>query len=754
MVDMGLMYSLSAAVCCLIIFLIAFRIHISPTSKSVNSKLKGLTILFGVFCIVDSIWGLFASRLIWVLENAFRIASYSFHTACLVCVFVWFRYMVYYLGAQGKQRRVLYILQMTIATIHAYLLVQNIWNKNCFYVDSNANYHVGECRILLFEIQFACYALILVYALFLSIRKKEDKGIYHSAVVISVLPLCCGILQMLIPDVPMYSYGFTITVVFIYLYRISYALERYMQERELLTERKHISIIRSVTNDYISIFYVDLPTGQYEMLVNTESRDRVGESFFEYARRMVEEIVYIEDRGFFYEFFDEESILHALEEDKRFQIEYRRMMDGKPTYCQLTCICPESGNIRDKIIVCVRNVDVAIRNREAYDDKLRKALERAQASDNAKTTFLFNMSHDIRTPMNAVLGFTDMAQKHVDERDLVLDYLGKVSAAGEHLLGLINDVLDMARIQSGKVELNEVPVCVGAAGKAIKAITISEGERKGIEIVFHETTLENCYVYADQLRLNQIILNILSNSIKYTNTGGRVDVYLNEVKQEDPDKCCFDLIVEDTGIGMSQEFLRHIFEAFEREASSTISGIQGTGLGLPIVRELVEMMGGLICVESELSVGTKVTVRLTLRLAENPQNDQKQEKIQKYSFAGKSVLLVDDNEMNREIAVKMLEDLGLFVDEAEDGIVAVKCCSQKQYDFILMDIQMPYMDGLTATREIRNLGNGNQRVPIIAMTANAFVEDRKKTKEAGMNAHLSKPVRDRDLEEVLLQVSQ
>lgn len=402
-----------------------------------------------------------------------------------------------------------------------------------------------------------------------------------------------------------------------------------------------------------------------------------------------------------------------------------------------------------------------------YDEEERKREERqradelarakAEASDKAKTEFLFNMSHDIRTPMNAILGYTDIAMNHIDEPERVSDSLKKIKLSGGHLLHLINDILEMSRIEAGKVELSEAPINALEATESIITMSRSLAATKDISLQVNVSELKNPYIYSDELHISQVLINLISNAIKYTNPGGTV-VYSVEQPGEPIDGVAvYRMSVKDNGIGMSKEFQNHLFETFSREKSSTVSKQEGTGLGLAIVKKIVDMLGGTIAVQSELGVGSTFTVELPLKVMDaeaiaefEASRENESGKAEAFSLQGKKVLLVEDNEMNREIASEILEEAGLAVDTAEDGAVAVRKVAEHpaNYDFVLMDIQMPIMDGYEATAKIRKLPEGSS-VPIIALSANAFKEDVDRSIAAGMNAHVSKPINVKELFDTL-----
>lgn len=393
---------------------------------------------------------------------------------------------------------------------------------------------------------------------------------------------------------------------------------------------------------------------------------------------------------------------------------------------------------------------------EKAQKELEASREAAEAASNAKTEFLFNMSHDIRTPMNAIIGYAELMDRHLDDRDKCRDYLEKVKNSSNFLLSLINNVLEMARIESGKIALNE-EVCKPAdLYEEITSVYSEMMEQKGIDFTMSIDTQDELY-YGDRVKLSQIFLNIISNAYKYTNPGGKISLVTRKIPYDRQGFLMIQTVVTDTGIGMSKEFIPKIFDEFTREHTYTENKIEGTGLGLPIVKRLVELMDGTIEVQSELGKGSAFTITIPHRYAESQDVDEKTEpEVEASDFVGRRILLVEDNALNAEITTEILTEYGFVIEHAEDGIICIDMLNKADdyyYDLILMDVQMPNLDGYGATRKIRAMDNkAKADIPIIAVTANAFDEDKNNALQAGMNGHLAKPIEIPKLVEVLAEI--
>ncbi len=659
------------------------------------------------------------------------------------------------------------------------------------------------------------------------------------------------------------------------------------EEKETKIKLGQMDIVKALSRDYTEITQVDL---ENNTSVAFKSR---GEMVDEERRKVhpydqtwawaIEKYVHPDDREELQNKVSAAGLECALKDVDALVISFRATLEDELHHYQVKIVT--AGDDRRHLILGIRNADTEVRAEEERRKILKDALAAAEHANRAKTTFLNSMSHDIRTPMNAIIGFTALAAAHIDNKKQVEDYLGKISVSSEHLLSLINDVLDMSRIESGKVKIDEKEVHLPDVLHDLRTIIQANVRAKQLDLYIDSVDVVHENIICDKLRLNQILLNLISNAVKFTRPGGMISVRVIEKPGAPGGTANYEFRVKDSGIGMSREFQKHIFEAFTREQTSTVSGIQGTGLGMAITKNIVEMMGGSITVESEIGKGSEFTVCLRFRICGNPvhceqiprlaglhalvadddfntcasvtrmltkigmraewttsgkeavlrtqlamENDdafsayiidwimpdmngletvrriraiigeskpiiiltaydwteieeearaagvtafcskplfmselreallkpleeEKAEEAPDEAFAGKRILLVEDNELNQEIAATILEDQGFLIDLAGDGTEAVEkmeCAAAGDYDLILMDIQMPRMDGYEATRRIRSMEDTEKaNIPIFAMTANAFDEDRQKALDAGLDGHIVKPIDIAALMEVL-----
>ena len=442
--------------------------------------------------------------------------------------------------------------------------------------------------------------------------------------------------------------------------------------------------------------------------------------------------------------FARDGLREALAESDRVSLRVHAPTGGGEWFTYNFIVIERRGDVPSRILVVSQDV-TALHHREQEEQRrLQQALDTAERASRAKTEFLFNMSHDIRTPMNAIMGFTGIAATHLDDRARVEDSLGKIEASGKHLLSLINDVLDMSKIESGKLQLNVEDFDLETAIHSLMDMVQpqAKAKRQALEL---DMKIEHRMIEGDPLRLNQVLLNILSNAVKYTPAEGNIDLRIREYPGDGPEGGVYEFVIRDNGIGMSPDYLPHIFENFTRERTSTVSKIQGTGLGMAITSNLVQLMNGTIGVTSELGVGSEFTVRVPARFAvETAQaSEVDDEDLSPERLKGLRLLLAEDNAINAEIAKVILNEAGFEVDWAENGSIALEMvkAGHDRYRAVLMDIQMPVMDGYAASSAVRawEAEQGVEPLPVIAMTANTFEDDRRNVFDAGMDAHIAKP---------------
>ena len=499
----------------------------------------------------------------------------------------------------------------------------------------------------------------------------------------------------------------------------------------------------------MSAYYVNLNDSSAQVITRSKELDEdypLGKNFFDSLSEYIENSVHPDDRQNMYDASKPENIRMRLATQSEYSVIMRDVGHEKEKYYRFLSI---KGEDDEHVAIGFIDVTEAISKENESKAVLENALKKAESANIAKTNFLFNMSHDIRTPMNAVMGFADVIEKNAGNPLKVTDAVQKLRTSSSHLLNILNSILELSRIETGNIEVSLRPIDILSARKSFEDVFMPLFESKGIRLNIEEN-IRNRYVRIDYKLMSRIIFNILSNSLKYTPSGGSVVYRIEQLEDTDAKSARYRFTISDNGIGMSAEYVKHAFERFSRERNSTVSGIEGTGLGLALVKQMVELMNGSISLESQKDKGTTVRFEISgeiCRADEVEQNSAIDVQQGEIKASGRKILVVEDNYLNREITVELLEDEGFVTEEAEDGTVAIAKLKEhgpNYYDLILMDIQMPLMNGYTATRAIREM-YPYDRIPIIALSANAFEEDRQKSLDAGMDEHISKPIKLRDL---------
>lgn len=527
-------------------------------------------------------------------------------------------------------------------------------------------------------------------------------------------------------------------------------IEEYDKERSQINQEylRRLEVIEGLSVNYDSIFYADLESDTilpYRLSSRTEHpfEDRTVMGYTEFMRIYADTSVYPEDREWVARAISPEGVREKLTGDLTFYINFRAVEDGTLEYLQVRFVNVGRKDQASQIVIGSRRVDEEIRRELEQKQILEEALHNAKASIAAKNTFLSNMSHDMRTPLNGIFGYTALARGNLADPPAIAGFLDQIEHSGRLLLDLIDKVLKLSWMDSNESRAEEHPCSLGEILREVQEFLEPQAKEKGIDFTVDCTAVRCDGIYGDREKLSQMVMYLANNAVTYTPPGGRVTLRAAEGEALSFGSAVYQIIVEDTGIGISEDFIQQIFEPFTRERNTTLSGIHGVGLGLTLAKSIAELLGGSIEVESAVDKGSTFTVILRLRQQvreELPAESAKED----WEASGCRILLVEDNEINQEIEREILTDIGFTVEVAEDGSVAVekvRAAGPGGYDLILMDIQMPVMNGWEAAKAIRALPDpAVAKVPIVALSANVFESDMKRSREAGMDGHLAKPI--------------
>ena len=768
------LYSLVAGLCLLLTFILYLRMVGSVTRSEKRDIYVGIMMVGMFYLVLDVLWGVIYDALLPIPVPVQEIIYALYYASSATLSYRWFAYVEYMqdsaLYHNSKIRRIAKIPMMFVVVVS----VLSLWTHSFFYIDAQGAYCRGPLYIaqLIFTYGYIVFAAGKLAIRMFMTKEFEAQNTYMIMLSYFVFPVVFGILQIVYQNMPFLCMGIAMATLQTYLFYVTFE-----KERELSSSKIH-----SLSRLFISSYYLDLQTGKREYLSNTEEKveDYLTGDFYKEAledhedaiRVYADMYVHADDRENYCMMCSRNYMMKTLSKENLFySFNYRQVAGGNEKWFRMHAIVASyspDGKVTH-VVLAIMDVDNQIRKDIQQKQAVEEALVAAESANKEKSRFLSNMSHDIRTPMNAIIGFANLAQSHIENQMLVKDYLGKIQSASNHLLNLINDILDMSRIESGKVQIEESETSLRDILAEVNNLIHPMAEDKNIDFSIQNEIVNN-YVYCDKLRLNQVLINLLGNAVKFTPQGGKVALRVHQEMVAPEGYGVYIFKVIDNGIGIGAEFLDSVFQAFEREKSAEKSGIQGTGLGLSITKSIVEMMGGKISVESELNQGTEFTVKVVFSLQDVEEdalaleeaNALKEQEIatkqeeQRKLFTGRKLLLVEDNPLNREIARMFLKEQGFVIDEASNGqeaVEKVKASHAGEYAVVLMDIQMPIMDGYEATKAIRDLDNRIlANVPIVAMTANAFDEERRNAFAGGMNGYVTKPIDLEVLFETLKQI--
>ena len=761
---MSATYLITSVFLCIVLMIIilSIRQQLIPRSENwlVSHVLVGVTALY---VVMDCLWlmeYLSADRFDLGL---FNVLNLLFYVTYITLPVAWFLFSMHFLKSPGN-RRLFYSVCMLPWFFNLALIVLTLSGSGLLWTLADSavlteRYVRGRMFGVFSKICLFYYFVPVLMTVFSIVKadEREERGRLLNVLVFSACPaVSVFVYTYLIPSevvMPFQPFCFALGTIYAYVFLINQAEKRESEEYQ--------SVINGLASDYQNVYKVDLSTNSLtvfkasERIVGLFGNSFYNMNYLKASDAYIDSAVFTEDKEELRRTFQPESLKSLLNGVRSFTKVYRNN-EGK--YTEMKCIRVDENE--NHLIIGFGVKDEEIRRNMEKERLLEQALHEAESANKAKSEFFFNMSHDIRTPMNAIIGYIRLIRMHLGETEKEKEYLNKIESSSQYLLELINNVLEISRIENGRLTLDENIWDAKEFNDTLNTVFENQMAQKGITFT-RTVDVVHQDVYCDSLKLQEIFLNVLSNALKYTPAGGSVAMDLKELPSVIPGYARYQTVITDTGIGMSKEYLPHIFENFSRERTSTASKVIGTGLGMPIVKQLIDLMKGSIHIESEPGKGTRVMILLDHRIAAEPDKASAAAKTDSprdsSEFAGgKRILLAEDNDLNAEIAMELLGEFGFETERAEDGIICVDMLTKHDagyYDLILMDIQMPNMDGYKTAKVIRGLQDPKlSRIPIFAMTANAFEEDKRNALAAGMNGHIAKPIDVRKLMEALSSV--
>ncbi len=718
--------------------------------SEVQTVYRNFALCVLIYYITDITWGFLAYNHNIGLLYTDTIAYYIMGSLTVV---YWCKYVIAYLKVQNGFGKFLKVASILFINFCILFLIVNHFNHLFFWIDIDGVFHTNVLRYVALVAQVVLFAFTSVQTLLVAHKSYGAKKRRHITIgMFGIVMICAVISQTFFPLLPIYTLGLLFGGCLLHVF---------VQENEKNEIQNRLTEAHQVlasTGYGIWKYILDKDENICGLVGNSTWKKILGIQSSNLSP--TETLEYLNSR------FTKQSLRDAnrdCNEMRRGMVKSKTLQWNHPEkgliYLRAggTKLVEADGTI--SISGFLGDVTEEMLQQEKLNQSLEDARKQAEYANQAKSNFLFNMSHDIRTPMNAIIGFTGLIQNNLDDKAKCIDYVTKIRNSSQFLLSLINNVLEMARIESGKIFLEDNIINTQKFEDITDDVFTDLAHASGLTFS-NEYHLIHDYVIGDETKIRELTLNIISNAIKYTPAGGYIKLSLIESECDRPGYTMFTAISEDSGVGISEEFLPHIFDEFSRERTSTDSKVGGSGLGMPIVKKIIDLMEGSINIESKVGKGTKVTIQLPLRIPTPEQvevakqieakNDGKTSPLDNVTesdlskFKGKRILLAEDNSLNAEIATAILSEMGFSIELAEDGRKVIEMLTTNDdayYDLILMDIQMPNMNGYEATVAIRKMDNlYKAKIPIIAMTANAFNEDRQKAFDAGMNDHVAKPI--------------